>query len=802
MQESLKRRVALKVLPQASLLSGNQLERFRREAQVAANLHHTHIVPVFGSGEADGYHYYAMQFIEGRGLDAVVRDLTDRKPSLLSPDVATRAREVARIGEDVARALHHAHQLGTLHRDVKPANLLIEHGGHCWVTDFGLAKALQYDGLTHSGDVLGTLQYLAPEQLDGRYDARSEVYALGLVLYELLALRPAFSAGTRSELIDKIRTGRCEPLRRVVTAIPGDLATILERAANVEPSRRYADASAFAADLRAFAEDRPIAARRTSHIEHAWRWCRRNRALAGTTILALLAMVSAAVVGWIAYLVTDEARTQAEASAQQARTASSRAENNLALTMSAFEDVFDSLVGPDPFHAIADDSDDEGGAVVALRAPVDSKDAAVLQRMLTFYDKFAEQNASSPGLREQTARAYRRVGGIQARLSKLDAATTAFEKSLQLYRDVHERGVALDIAAVQQELGQVAKRSGNPSAARKWFQNSLRELENDLTGSGTHASRLLRARGSYLLATSLEVRGGGPFGRRGQVPPENEPPPGGGPGSGPPSSGGPGSPGGRRGGRDGMREGFRESREQLRAARELLAGLLQETPEDPEVLLLQARVLIAEQRAPTSREQAPDPGPATKAIEILEKLVQRQPDNDLYRYELADALLPPPGRNADVAVIKTVLEHAEKLVAQQPAHVEYQALLGRAHSMLGRQLRRTDPEEAEKQLRAALAVEAPLSGKQESASPRFQEQFLMTRVDLARLLSERGKTEEARTLLTQVVAQLQAIAEKSPGLPRGFGDPERLRDLWEQLDRAGLGARSQQLRALMDRRGR
>ena len=174
-QEALKRRVALKVLPQASLLSGNQLERFRREAQVAANLHHTHIVPVFGSGEADGYHYYAMQFIEGRGLDAVVRDLSERKPSLLAASLADRAHEVARIGEDIARALHHAHQLGTLHRDVKPANLLLEQGGHCWVTDFGLAKALQYDGLTHSGDVLGTLQYLAPEQIDGRYDARSEV---------------------------------------------------------------------------------------------------------------------------------------------------------------------------------------------------------------------------------------------------------------------------------------------------------------------------------------------------------------------------------------------------------------------------------------------------------------------------------------------------------------------------------------------------------------------------------------------------------------------------------------------------
>jgi tetratricopeptide (TPR) repeat protein len=247
---------------------------------------------------------------------------------------------------------------------------------------------------------------------------------------------------------------------------------------------------------------------------------------------------------------------------------------------------------------------------------------------------------------------------------------------------------------------------------------------------------------------------------------------------------------------------MREAREQLRVARDLLTGLLQESPEDPEVLLLQARVLIAEQRLPGSRDSAPEAGTSAKAVEILEKLVQRQPDNDLFRYELADALLPPPGRNAETAVVRTVLEHAKKLVEQQPAHVEYQALLGRAHSMLGRQLRRTDPEEAEKQLRAAVVVEEPLTKKQEGANMRFQEQFVMTRVELARLLSERGKQDEARTLLTQVVSQLQGVLEKPTGMFRMLGDPERVRDLADQLERVGLGARAQQLRAAVERRGR
>src|SRR5262249_47102357 len=148
-------------------------------------------------------------------------------------------------------------------------------------------------------------QYMAPEQVDGSYDARSEVYALGLVLYELLALQPAFTGSSRSELLDKIRQGRAEPLRRRCPEGPRDLATIVERAMALEPAARYPDAAQLADDLRAFVEDRPIAARRASRAEQLWRWCRRNRALASAGAVALLAVVGAAVVGWAAYLVTD-----------------------------------------------------------------------------------------------------------------------------------------------------------------------------------------------------------------------------------------------------------------------------------------------------------------------------------------------------------------------------------------------------------------------------------------------------------------------------------------------------------------
>ncbi|MCY2958352.1 MAG: serine/threonine-protein kinase [Planctomycetota bacterium] len=801
-QESLGRHVALKVLPQASLLSGNQLERFRREAKVAANLHHTHIVPVYGSGEADGYHYYAMQFIAGRGLDGVISDLIDQKPALLPTDRALRAVAISRIGEDVAQALHHAHELGTMHRDVKPANLLMEPNGHVWVTDFGLAKALQYDGLTHSGDVLGTLQYLAPEQLAGIYDVRSEVYSLGLVLYELLALRPAFRAETRSELLEKIRAGRCEPLQKACVDIPRDLATIVERAIAVEPVRRYGDALSLALDLRAFIEDRPIAARRTSQLEHAWRWCRRNRALAAASLLALVATFGAAVVGWTSYLVTDDALLKAKSSAQEALAASSRTESNLLLTLAAFEGVFDALVGPDPLHAIVDDDNDDAGSVVAMRSPVDKKDAAVLQRMLNFYDKFAEQNENSIGLREQSARAYRRVGGIQARLSNIEGAIVAYQKSLQLYRDVPQRDAVLEIATVQQELGQAYLRLGRVSDARIALTDALRLLEANVA-DGSHSLRLLRAQGHFLMATIFDLRSGGN------------------PAGGPP--GGPGGPQGRRGlfglaelpggppgntnagpqGRGSARpEMVRDMQQQLRAAQVLLTDLLKETPEAPDVLLLQARVLIANLRPTVEGPQKSESADRATALAILTKLVEGQPDNDVFRFELAEALMSPPQRNLDAKTLSQILTHATQLVLQQPTNLDYQSLLARAHKGSGRALRRSkDLVGAERELRAAIAIEEPLAEIQ-SRSLRFQEGLIQSRLDLAKLLLEQEKVDDARTQLTFICDQFAVLAERNGPPPRSLSDPERIRELLDLLQRVGLTARGTQIRKQIERRGR
>jgi serine/threonine protein kinase/WD40 repeat protein/Tfp pilus assembly protein PilF len=348
-QESLSRHVALKVLTPNRRES--YLERFRREARAAAKLHHTNIVPVFGVGEADGVHFYAMQFIPGQGLDSVLDEVrriraarssgagraTGQSGSAVAPSVAESLvagsfapsadppagglppsaapadsqaghselagqpdaryyREVARIGVQVAEALAHAHEQGVLHRDIKPSNLLLDLHGTAWVTDFGLAKADDEQDLTRTGDIVGTLRYMAPERFRGHADARSEVYALGVTLYELLTLRPAFEETDRLALIEHVcHTSPVRP-RKIDRQIPRDLETVVLKAIARDPADRYASAAALADDLRRFLTDRTIAARRASAPERLWRWARRNPAVALLLTVILVGSVSAAVV--------------------------------------------------------------------------------------------------------------------------------------------------------------------------------------------------------------------------------------------------------------------------------------------------------------------------------------------------------------------------------------------------------------------------------------------------------------------------------------------------------------------------
>jgi serine/threonine protein kinase/WD40 repeat protein len=345
-QESLGRHVALKVLPRQALLKATYRERFRREAKAAGNLHHTNIVPVFGVGECDGTHYYAMQFIRGEGLDKVLADLRRLRSAPGGPTVAVAASEgsvahslltgrfsmsaappaedppvptaagtahgsstlsaggpeadyfrgVARLTVQVAEALAYAHRQGILHRDIKPSNLLLDQQGTVWVTDFGLAKAEGADDLTQTGDIVGTVRFMAPERFDGRSLPQSDVYGLGVTLYELLTLRQAFDDVNKARLVEKVLHEPPVPPRKLDPRIPRDLETVVLKCLAKDPAERYASAEVLAEDLRRFLADRPIHARRSSASERLWRWCRRNPVVASLlSVVAVLLVTVAAV---------------------------------------------------------------------------------------------------------------------------------------------------------------------------------------------------------------------------------------------------------------------------------------------------------------------------------------------------------------------------------------------------------------------------------------------------------------------------------------------------------------------------
>jgi serine/threonine protein kinase len=333
-QEQLNRRVALKLLRPDMFRDERKVQRFEREVRAVARLHHTNIVPVFGVGEQDGHPYYVMQFIDGKGLHAVVDELRCQaqadatqhaqdsvvaSPSTLlesakSSSASAAARmyfeNVARIGIQAADALDYAHRHGVLHRDIKPSNLLIDHGGTIWVADFGLAKTRDDDDLTSTGDVVGTLRYLAPERLQGRCDATADIYGLGLTLYELAAMRPAFGETDRLKLLDQVRHSDPPRLRSLVRRIPRDIETIIHKAVDRDPARRYPTASAMADDLRRFLDGWPIRARRVSAAERVVRWCRHNPGATASLAIFLVAAIASAAFAYRAM--------QSEAAARRA----------------------------------------------------------------------------------------------------------------------------------------------------------------------------------------------------------------------------------------------------------------------------------------------------------------------------------------------------------------------------------------------------------------------------------------------------------------------------------------------------
>ncbi len=309
-QSGLNRTVALKLILSGQFASRTDVERFRREAEAVANLDHPNIVPVYEVGEHEGQQYFSMKLVEGGSLQERLAEFR-KNPA-----------RAARLVATVARAVEHAHRRGVIHRDLKPGNVLLDAAGEPMVADFGLAKRVEgAEAVTRTGAVVGTPAYMAPEQAAGGKDVTTaaDVYGLGAILYECLTGRPPFPAETQLEALVQLLNREPDRPRAIDPAVPRDLETVCLKCLEKDPARRYHSAAALADDLERWLRGEPIAARPVGPAGRAWRWCRRNPAVAALTAAVAVALVAGTGVSAIFAL-------QARESARDARAARDAAE--------------------------------------------------------------------------------------------------------------------------------------------------------------------------------------------------------------------------------------------------------------------------------------------------------------------------------------------------------------------------------------------------------------------------------------------------------------------------------------------
>jgi tetratricopeptide (TPR) repeat protein len=735
---------------------------------------------------------------------------------------------VAAVGQQAAEALHYAHVHHTLHRDIKPANLLLDRQGMVWITDFGLAKAMEQDHVTQTGGLVGTLRYMAPEQFSGQIDTRSDIYSLGLTLYELLTLRPGFEDSSRSGLIGQITHG--EPLRprKINPQIPRDLETIALKAIARDPAHRYQSAGDLARDLQCYLEDRPIQARRVSAAERVWRWARRNRVVTALGTSTLLLLIVTLVLTSLGYVGSRHAKLEEEKLRQKAEATS-------ALALDALDNIFQRFApdrtAPTSRLTVVGDAGEEIAVPVQ---PVLSKEAAaMLEQMLAFYDRLAEQSGGDARLRRKVAEANRRVGDIRQRLGHFEQSKAAYLRAIAAYRQLalaspQDVELRTEIARIQNELGNVHWAIHDPEAGHSSYADALATL---LTVPAVAAAA---PRYQYELARTYYFMGKRPghepgpppiaFGRRPgrqpdgapwkqdgpkpgddwRGPPPGNPPPDGPPPDGPPLEDRDGAMAERR---PGAQSPFRRfdpetQQENLHKAIDLLERLVADHPQVPDYRHLLARcyreVRPPRQNRPLSAsEYVAAVAAMNKATQILQKLAQEYPDVPDYRQDLCETyamldeqrMFSPQDGGLEAAkrlrgMMEKGLAISEALVAEHPNVPDYALTQIYIRLRLGGLLQQSDPATAQAHLEKALELQTALTRRfPQTAS--YNIWMAIVQESLGVLLQQRGKLAEARKMQEASIESVRKLVAGDPhaGMLRGLLAYKytRLADLLRQM---------------------
>lgn len=485
-QLSLRRRVALKVLPFAAVMDPRHFQRFRNEATAAAALEHPNVVKVYAVGCDRGVHYIAMQFVDGRSLAEILRERRgeaatpsatgtavpgETAPASVqptgsrTPTDAAFARRVAEWGSSAADALEHAHALGVVHRDVKPANLLVDSHGSLHVADFGLARMGRDGSLTGTGDLLGTPRYMSPEQASTRHnlvDHRSDVYSLGATLYELLTLEPVVPGSEAAEILRRLADSDPVPPRSVDRNVPRDLETVVLKCLAKDPERRYQSAMELADDLRLFLAGERVRAKPPTLTDRIGRWAGRHwRAVAGVFALLLLALgVSVAAAAIVRGERDDKAKALGERDDALTAATTALGERNTALGK-VREEANNAVAARAEGQRRLDEAMRLSAAVLSLvsasvldgryRSAVD-----LLRQSIALAETLMGPFPARPDFARPLAERYHSLGEILEQMGWAAPAADAFERYLALVTAIGPEDFPGGNAAGDESVGRVS----------------------------------------------------------------------------------------------------------------------------------------------------------------------------------------------------------------------------------------------------------------------------------------------------------------------------------------------------------